>query len=172
MAADRIRVFIAGNIYVTRALVRRFLEDDGFEVTGEARTREDMMIAVRRDQPDAVVIDDELLIDGPGGGTIGRLRRGAPDAKVVVFTSSPIDPATAPDDADGYLEKGVGLASLTALLGRLFAEPIAPAEEPMDVDAATLDDDEIDNRDGELVGAGRAVASSEATGVPRHSGST
>jgi ActR/RegA family two-component response regulator len=172
MAADRIRVFIAGNIYVTRALVRRFLEDDGFEVTGEARTREDMMIAVRRDQPDAVVIDDELLIDGPGGGTIGRLRRGAPDAKVVVFTSSPIDPATAPNDADGYLEKGVGLASLTALLGRLFAEPIAPARVPMNVDAATLGDDEIDDVDGALVGAGREVTSSAATGPSRGDGST
>jgi ActR/RegA family two-component response regulator len=121
MAADRIRVFIAGNIYVKRALVRRFLEDDGYEVVGEARNREDMVAAVRRDQPDAVVIDDELLADGPGGGTMGRLRRAAPDARVVVFTNAPTDAAATPEGADGYLEKGLGLASLTAKLGRLFA---------------------------------------------------
>jgi CheY-like chemotaxis protein len=122
VSGERIRVFIAGNIYVKRAQVRRFLEDDGYEVVGEARTREDAVADVRRDQPDAIVIDDDLLAEGPGGGTMGRLRRAAPDAKVVVFTSSVLDAAPAPEGADGHLEKGLGLASLTAMLGRLFAE--------------------------------------------------
>ena len=116
-------VFIAGNIYVKRALVRRFLEDDGFEVVGEARNREDM---VDRDPPRTAGRRGRRRRahrGRPRRGHDGRLRRAAPDAKVVVFTSTPVDPASAPADADGYLEKGLGLASLTALLGRLFAHP-------------------------------------------------
>lgn len=116
MTAGRIRVLIAGNIYVKRALVRRFLEDDGYEVVAEALTRSDILPAIRRGGPDAVVVDDELLEEG----TIQRIRRAAPDAKVVVFTSTPLAAPTAMIGADAYLEKGVGLAALTALLGRLF----------------------------------------------------
>jgi DNA-binding NarL/FixJ family response regulator len=167
MAADRIRVFIAGNIYVKRALVRRFLEDDGYEVVGEARDREDMVAAVRRDQPDAVVVDDELLVDGPGGGTMGRLRRAAPDARVVVFTNAPTDAAATPEGADGYLEKGLGLASLTAMLGRLFAHD-APITGPAAVEAALADTVDLerdasfaDEDERELVGVGAVALGSE-----------
>jgi len=116
MTAGRIRVLIAGNIYVKRALVRRFLEDDGYEVVAEALTRSDILPAIRRGGPDAIVVDDELL----EAGTIARIRGGAPDAKIVVFTSTPPAAPGAVVGADAYLEKGVGLAALTALLGRLF----------------------------------------------------
>ena len=122
MKAGRIRVLIAGNIYVKRALVRRFLEDDGYEVVAESLTRSDILPAIGRGSPDAIVVDDELLEDG----TIGRIRRSAPDAKVVVFTSTPPAAPGAIVGADGYLEKGVGLAALTALLGRLFEPDHAP----------------------------------------------
>jgi ActR/RegA family two-component response regulator len=174
MAAERIRVLIAGNIYVKRALVLRFLEDDGFEVVGEARNREDMVAAARREQPDALVVDDELLGGGPGGGTMGRVRRAAPDAKVVVFTSVPVDAMPEPLDADGYLEKGLGLASLTALLIRLFAEPaVAPSEAALAETAALAplvfatgpDDAPASDDPGgdDLVGVGVVAASSAAS---------
>ena len=165
MAADRIRVFIAGNIYVKRALVRRFLEDDGYDVVGEARDREDMVTGVRREQPDAVVVDDELLADGPGGGTLGRLRRGAPDARVVVFTDASTDGPAAAEGADGYLEKGLGLASLTAMLGRLFAHDapataVAPGVDPGLAETIDL------GREPTLVSAGAAEAgTTHALGV-------
>lgn len=116
MAAERIRVLIAGNIYVKRALVRGFLEDDGYDVIAEALTSSEIQPAIRRGSPDAVVVDDELLEIG----SIERIRSVAPDAKVVVFTSTPPSSPSAMIGADAYLEKGVGLAALTALLGRLF----------------------------------------------------
>lgn len=122
MTAGRIRVLIAGNIYVKRALVRRFLEDDGYEVVAEALTRSDILPAIRRGGPDAIVLDDELLEEG----TIERIRRTAPDAKVVVFTSTPPMAPAAVVGADAYLEKGVGLAALTALLVRLFEPDRTP----------------------------------------------
>ncbi len=124
MAAERIRVLIGGNIYVKRALVRRFLEDDGYEVVAEAMSGEDLMPAVLEGQPDAVVLDDELMTHG----TIAAIREAAPEARVVVFTAGPPNAGLAPEGADGYLEKGVGLAALTGLLGRLLAEPTAPIE--------------------------------------------
>src|SRR6185436_2556389 len=182
-------VFIAGNIYVKRAQVRRFLQDDGYEVVGEARTREDAVSAVRRDQPDALVIDDDLLAEGPGGGTMGRLRRAAPDAKVVVFTNAVVDAPAVPEGADGYLEKGLGLASLTAMLGRLFAEeasafvttevvPLAAAGATETVPLApvpSLDVEDEDENEGAvlpfLAGAGAAGAAAARSGAMEGTGS-
>ncbi|MEX0743239.1 MAG: response regulator [Actinomycetota bacterium] len=123
MAPGRIRVFVAGTIHLNRTLVRRFLEDDGYEVVGEEPTRENLVAAIRRSEPDAVVVDQDLL----GRGMMARVRRAAPDARIIVFTAGPTTHATTPRGADGYLEKGVGLAALTALLVRLFAdEPSLP----------------------------------------------
>ena len=118
MAPGRIRVFVAGTIHLNRAQVRRFLEDDGYEVVGEAPTRENLVAEISRSEPDAVVVDQNLL----GRGMMARVRRAAPDAKIIVFTPAPAEGATAPKGADGYLEKGVGLAALTALLVRLFTD--------------------------------------------------
>ena len=118
MVVGRIRVLIAGNIYVKRALVRRFLEDDGYEVVGEAMTSDELMAVADEERPDALVVDDELLPEG----AVAALRRELPDAKVIVFTSSSPGEGWVPPGADGYLEKGVGLAALTAILGRLFSD--------------------------------------------------
>jgi CheY-like chemotaxis protein len=131
MAPGRIRVFVAGTIHLNRAQVRRFLQDDGYEVVGEAPTRENLVAEIRRSEPDAVVVDQDLL----GRGMMARVRRAAPDARIVVFTGGPADQRTAPKGADGYLEKGVGLAALTALLVRLFTDDQALAQ-PATVGAA------------------------------------
>jgi hypothetical protein len=118
---DRLRVVIAGNIYATHAVVRRFLEDDGFDVAGEALTVPDLLATPELDRADAVVVDSDLL-----NGAIERLRGAAPDAAIVVVTNRTPGPAR-PWGADGYLEKGSGLASLTALLHTLLSEAPASA---------------------------------------------
>lgn len=134
--AERIRVHIAGDIYPKRGLVRRFLEDDGYDVIGQTTSRKTLLAAIRKNEPDAIVVDDELLMEGPGGGTLlARIRKAVPDAKVIVFTSSPASGAPALAGADGYLEKGVGLAALTSLLGRIFADE-TPRIEPAAAGAA------------------------------------
>jgi len=124
MAPGRIRVLLAGSIHANRTAVRRFLEDDGYEVVGETLTRENLATTIRRSEPDAVVVDQGLL----SRGTIARLRHAAPDAKIIVFTDSPTTQASTLSGADGYLEKGVGLAALTALLVRLFTDEAALAQ--------------------------------------------
>src|SRR6266508_4070741 len=120
-AGDRIRVAMAGTIYAKRALVRRFLEDDGFDVVAEANDQEGLFSALRSDEPDAVVLDDDIA-----DWDVEEIRRASPDAKIVLFTSeSPGEPGV-PGAADGYLQKGVGLGALTSLLRELLAEPVAP----------------------------------------------
>jgi hypothetical protein len=120
---DRLRVVIAGNIYAKRALVRRFLEDDGFHVVAETLTASELLALPELDHADAVVVDADLL-----NGSIDPLRSVAPDAAIVVFTSGGTDARNKPPGADAYLEKGVGLASLTALLQSLLSD--APASLP------------------------------------------
>jgi CheY-like chemotaxis protein len=139
--AERIRVFIAGDIYPKRGLVRRFLEDDGYDVVGTTASPKAMVDRIRASEPDAVVVDGDLLEAGAAGGTLARIREAVPDAKVIVFTGGPTASGPlAPSGADGYLEKGVGLSALTALLGNMFvAEPpriVLPAA-PSTVAAST-----------------------------------
>jgi CheY-like chemotaxis protein len=126
--AGRIRVLIAGNVYVKRALVRRFLEDDGYAVVGDVMSADAVIPAVRAGQPDAVVLDEDLASHGAG---IEAIRGAAADVRVIVFTAAATGTGAPPPGADGYLDKGVGLSALTALLGRLFFEPTAPLEPPM-----------------------------------------
>ena len=121
-AGDRLRIAIAGDVYAKRALVRRFLEDDGFEVVAETTSRHALFARTDLDTVDAVVVDAELF-----DGSMGEIRSRAPDAAVVVFTS-PGGPTGTPAGADAYLEKGMGLATLTALLHTLLSEAPAPAE--------------------------------------------
>jgi DNA-binding NarL/FixJ family response regulator len=99
MAPETVKVLIAGNIYAKLALVRRFLEDDGYQVVGEPRTKQDVIRAVQAGRPDAVVIDEEFIDGGPVG-TIPRIRSAQPGAKIVVFTSGPPVEETAPKGAD------------------------------------------------------------------------
>ena len=120
-AGDRVRVAIAGTIYAKRALVRRFLEDDGFAVVAEANDQGGLFSALGSEEPDAVVLDDDIA-----DWDVEEIRRASPDAKIVLFTSGiPSEPGV-PGAADGYLQKGVGLGALTSLLRELLAEPVAP----------------------------------------------
>jgi len=120
MAVDRIRVLVAGDIHVNPSLVRPFLENDGYEVVAEPPTREEVLPAVSRHQPDVVVIDDRLLSSRRNGKLLHRVRRAAPDAKVVVFTGG-AERSNGSAGADAYLETGASLAALSLVLGRLFA---------------------------------------------------
>ncbi|HEU4529305.1 MAG TPA: hypothetical protein VFT80_15435, partial [Actinomycetota bacterium] len=121
--AGRISVLIAGNVYVKRALVRRFLEDDGYEVVGDVVDPEVVVPAILAGRPDAVLLDEDLTRRGL---TIDQIRAASPDIRVVAFTSVSPGEGTPPIGADGYLTKGVGLSAVTSTLRRLFAEPFKP----------------------------------------------
>ena len=115
MTNGRIRVLVAGDIYVNRSLVRPFLEDDGYEVVGEPLTRDEALTAVGAQQPDAVVIDDRLLSSRGNGKLLHKVRRAAPEAKVVVISSAAGRPKGVAG-VDAYLESGMSLAALSAMV--------------------------------------------------------
>lgn len=144
MTNHRIRVLVAGDIYANRTLIRPFLEDDGYEVVGEISERAELVPAVSGTMPDALVVGEALVAGRRGGKALRRIRRAAPDAKVVVVTAAPS--AAAFSQADATLETGLSLAWLTALLGRLFAERTPRATVPA----------------GVIVGAGAVAAHRDA----------
>lgn len=127
VGGNRIRVLLAGNVHAKPTLVRRVLEDAGYEVVGEVTDPGQVLEAARIGRPDVVILDEELIARGIG---LDALRRIAPDLRILVSTSAAPDGEAPLTDADGYLEKGTGLSALTALLGRLSAGP-APAREPV-----------------------------------------
>lgn len=124
MMAGRIRVVVAGDIYPSPSLVQPFLEDDGYDVVGQARTRHDLLPVVIRTIPDAVVIDERLLSGRGSGRLVEKIRRVVPDAKLVVLTSAPSADRRSIAGVDATLEKGLSLSALSALLARLFGEDV------------------------------------------------
>ncbi len=118
---NRIRVLLAGNVYAKRTLVRRILEDAGYEVVGDVTDPGPVLEVARATRPDVVILDEDLV---PQGVRLEDVRATVPDVRVVVSTSVVPGRGAPPPGADGYLDKGMGLSALTALLGRLFAAPI------------------------------------------------
>lgn len=97
MNTSRLRVIVADDNYIVREGVRRLLCDTGaVEVPATVATAAELLDAVRRERPDAVVVDIRMP---PGHGTEGieaahAIRAGAPGTGVVVL-SGHADPAYA-----------------------------------------------------------------------------
>jgi CheY-like chemotaxis protein len=143
----RIRVLVAGDICANRALVRPFLQDDGYEVVAQAYDRAHVLPRVIRWQPDAVVIHESMLPTRRSRKALDRIRRAAPEAKLVVVASDPAADRFA--SADATSEAGLSLAALSALLRRLFAQEPSGAVPPA-------------GEDGTVVGAGALVGASRS----------
>lgn len=73
------RVLVVDDMPETRRLMRRVLERAGMDVT-EAETGEDGLATIRRDHPDAVVLD--LRLPGISGFEVARAVRADPDPTV------------------------------------------------------------------------------------------
>ena len=116
MAQSRIRVVVADPAPLNRALARHFLEEDGFEVVGDAARGADLLELVQRQRPDAIVLDEELA--GKGAlDIVPPLKEASPGAKIVLLASHPA--RRQPKGVDETLEKGVGLSNLSPVLRRL-----------------------------------------------------
>jgi DNA-binding NarL/FixJ family response regulator len=122
MAQSRIRVVVADPAPLNRALARHFLEEDGFEVVGDAARGADLLDLVQRQRPDAIVLDEELA--GKGAlDIVPPLKEASPDAKIVLLASHPA--RRHPKGVDETLEKGVGLSNLSPVLRRLCGIGVA-----------------------------------------------
>lgn len=101
-----IRVLLADDDPDVRLSLKWTLDYDGrFSVVGEAGDGEETLRLVEEEQPDAVVLDLKMpKLDGLAA--LPRLRKAAPDMKIVVWSGVRIDPTALMDSgADEVLEK-------------------------------------------------------------------
>lgn len=84
------RILIVDDSEVVRAMVRLVLEDNGFEITGEAVSAAEAWQAYVDDPPDAVVID-MALPDATGLELAEKLADYDPALRFVMCTSSAQD---------------------------------------------------------------------------------
>ncbi|MEX2273975.1 MAG: hypothetical protein WEA10_00200, partial [Actinomycetota bacterium] len=115
-----LRVVIAADSAMHRDIVRFFLNEDGFEIVGDAARAEDAAWMAAKFGADAVILQETIAAD-EAQEAIHRLRTEAPATAIVVFTpegsSGPANSAAL--GADAYLEEGVGLVDLALLLRSL-----------------------------------------------------
>lgn len=84
------RILIVDDSEVVRAMVRLVLEDNGFEVTGEAVSAATAWDSYVDDPPDAVIID-MALPDASGLDLAAKLKEYDPALRFVMCTSSAQD---------------------------------------------------------------------------------
>lgn len=120
------RVLVVDDMPETRRLMRRILERAGMEVT-EAETGEEGLAAIRRDHPDAVVLD--LRLPGISGFEVARAVRADPDATLattpLLACSASVQPEVRREalDAgcDGFEGKPFDVRAFPGLLSELIA---------------------------------------------------
>ncbi|MGH2354245.1 MAG: response regulator, partial [Chloroflexota bacterium] len=108
MVQPRVRILVVDDEAVVRIGLRSIFDRiEGFFVVGEAGTAAEAMAAVRRWQPDVVVMDARLS-DGSGIEVCREIRAEHPDTRVVMLSSSPDQDglvASIMAGASGYLLK-------------------------------------------------------------------
>lgn len=79
------RIALVDDSVPVRASLRELLEDEGFEIAGEASNGRDALELIGTENPDAVVLD--LAMPGMDGlKALPRIRELAPDLKIVVLS--------------------------------------------------------------------------------------
>lgn len=86
--SEAVRVLVVDDDFMVAQIHRRFVDlVDGFDVVGEARTGRDAIAAVRRLEPDLVLLDI-YLPDMSGLEVLRSLRSGADPVDVLVVTAA------------------------------------------------------------------------------------
>ena len=115
------RVALVDDSVPVRTALRELLEDEGFEIAGEAGNGADGIELIKNESPDAVVLD--LAMPGIDGlKAIPRIREQSPDVKIVVLSlagrSMEADALEA--GAHGYFGKGEPIQHVVIGLKALF----------------------------------------------------
>jgi DNA-binding NarL/FixJ family response regulator len=112
------RVLIADDVANMRQLVRFCLDEDRFDIVGEAADGAEAVRLAREHEPDAIILDLSMpVMDGLQ--VIEEVRRHLPKTRILVlsgFASSTLSEQALALGADAYLEKGVGFDELQDIL--------------------------------------------------------
>lgn len=105
-----------------RRLVRSVLEDDGYQVVGEAASSDEVAPAVAAHRPDVLVLD-LVMGEVDGIATLREVRAAHPRVPVLVY-SSLFDPVTEQEVVSlgaRYLEKVEGIEALEQAIDAVAA---------------------------------------------------
>ncbi|MHB1199623.1 MAG: response regulator [Polaromonas sp.] len=106
-----------------RGLIALLLQNERFEVTGEAGDIGEALRCVQRDRPDLILLDNHLPgVSGVDG--IAMLKDAAPGCRILMLTVSENEDdltAALQAGADGYLLKTVELDHLSDFISRVLA---------------------------------------------------
>lgn len=136
--APPLRVLLADDADILRAMMVRHLSEHGFAVVGEVTTG---AAAVRQAQvlrPDVVVLDVSMP-EMDGLEALLELRAACPEIKVVVFSAyeaAHMATTVVELGAEAYLEKSQGLSALSAAIRQAAAPAPLAFEAPAALDAA------------------------------------
>jgi len=112
MTGERVRVLLCDDSRSLATLIEHWLEDhDDLEFAGACRHARDCRVAVRREEPDVVLLD---TMGNPGdASTLEAIRAAAPGARVIMYSGYvALLGAEALPPADGFVDKGASEAEL------------------------------------------------------------
>ena len=116
-----IQVFLVDDHPSTLAGLRVCLDGPDFEIAGTAMTGKEAVAGILAQDPDAVILDVRLP-DFSGLEVLKKVKAGAPQVAVLMFTAFP-EPGFLMDavmgGAAGFLLKGVGANEVTTAIRRL-----------------------------------------------------
>jgi DNA-binding NarL/FixJ family response regulator len=116
------RVLLCDDAAAFSILFRRWMDDCGVELVGQADSAQDAVSLASELRPDLIVID-HLLRDVTSDGLAPCLREVAPEAKLLLISGMPDDrlaAAAKAAGADGHISKGASARSMcAAVLGLL-----------------------------------------------------
>jgi DNA-binding NarL/FixJ family response regulator len=123
-----IRVAIVDDTEDLRFLLRTALERGGMEVVAEAGNGREGIEVVRESQPDVVLLDLAMpVLDGRAA--LPRIRRDAPEARIIVlsgFGANLLSDELLALGADGYIEKGQSIRKIVQYVEDAASTPRKP----------------------------------------------
>lgn len=117
----RVRVALVDDSVPVRSALRELLEDEGFEIVGEAGNGRDGLELIKNQSPDAVVLD--LAMPGLDGlDSIPKIREQARNVKIVVLSLAgrSIQAEALAAGAHAYFGKGEPIQHVVIGLRSLF----------------------------------------------------
>lgn len=165
MTAEPLSIVAAEGPSTRQGLLRYVLENEGYEVAGEAADSASLAQAVAAHRPDVVVMDD-----GIGVTAVAMVREMAPDAKLVLVWPSAVvpiggdarvDPSEVVRELGPTIERLTGVPSATGMLRADSGEDAVPAGEAALGLGAILALGRIDETDHPLQPVGAAGEAGE-----------
>lgn len=119
-----LRVMVVEDDYVLRVILIAYMQgEDRLEVVRAFPRRGGLLEAVLAEQPDVIVVDEELD-EQSGLGLLLPLRRCAPSATLVVWSQRPeLEPWARALGADAYIDKAHPLSDIVDAALEAHAQP-------------------------------------------------